>query len=492
MTDEQSSFRQIVKSTSILGGVQLFNIFIAIARSKIIAVLLGTTGFGIMGLLNSTISLIASLTNFGLNTSGVRSVSSISENEDKAKLSQIAAILRKLVILTGVLGALLTLISAPWLSRLTFGNGTYTISFILLSITLLFAQMNIGENALLQGTRNIKNLAKASLWGAFVSLIISIPIYYLFRFNGIVPAIIISSLITYFFTRFYAIKIKVPVIHIGFKKAIYEGRDILYMGLMLSFSFIITQATSYILRTYISHLGGLTEVGLYTAGFAIINNYVGMIFGAMATDFFPRLASVSKDIIKSIKIINQQAESTILILAPILIIFISFVNFVIFILYSNQFLDVSLMLQWAALGMFFKGASFPIAHIFLTKGDAKLYFINESIANLYVLTLNIVCYKYAGLDGIGFSFLIGYVLYFIQVYIVSKIKYGYKMSSQFVFLLSILFLITACCFLATILLSETYSFIVKIFLIIIVSAISVNELNKRLNIVDLIKDYKNR
>ena len=65
----ETSYRQIMKATSIFGGVQVINIIIQIIRSKVIAVLLGTTGVGVMGLLITTISFIAKLTGFGLNTS---------------------------------------------------------------------------------------------------------------------------------------------------------------------------------------------------------------------------------------------------------------------------------------------------------------------------------------------------------------------------------------------------------------------------------------
>ena len=41
---EQSSYREIFKSTSLFGGVQVFNILIAVIRTKFIAVLLGPAG----------------------------------------------------------------------------------------------------------------------------------------------------------------------------------------------------------------------------------------------------------------------------------------------------------------------------------------------------------------------------------------------------------------------------------------------------------------
>ena len=75
MSEKQSEYRQVMKATSIFGGVQVFTILIGIIRSKFIAILLGPIGMGVFGLLSSTISMIASLTNFGLETSAVKDIS---------------------------------------------------------------------------------------------------------------------------------------------------------------------------------------------------------------------------------------------------------------------------------------------------------------------------------------------------------------------------------------------------------------------------------
>lgn len=66
--------KSILKTTSLFGGVQVFQIIISIIRAKVIAVLLGPTGMGILGLLTASISLIGGLTGFGLGTSAVKNV----------------------------------------------------------------------------------------------------------------------------------------------------------------------------------------------------------------------------------------------------------------------------------------------------------------------------------------------------------------------------------------------------------------------------------
>ena len=67
----------------------------------------------------------------------------------------------------------------------------------------------------------------------------------------------------------------------------------LSLGFVISMSGLISLGASYIVRIYISNTGGVDDVGLYNAGFALINTYVGLVFTAMGTDYYPRLAAVA-------------------------------------------------------------------------------------------------------------------------------------------------------------------------------------------------------
>ena len=50
---EQEGYQTAFKATALFGGVQVINILVSILKSKIVALWLGTTGFGIMSLFNS-------------------------------------------------------------------------------------------------------------------------------------------------------------------------------------------------------------------------------------------------------------------------------------------------------------------------------------------------------------------------------------------------------------------------------------------------------
>jgi Polysaccharide biosynthesis protein. len=198
-----------MKATSLFGGVQFFQIIISVIRSKFVAVLLGPSGMGVVGLLASTTVLVTGLTNFGLSTSAVKNISEANATGNEERIAGVVSVMRRLVWITGALGTLLMLVFSPWLSEVTFGNRDYTLAFVWISITLLLNQLSSGQLVLLQGLRKLQHLAKANVYGSIGGLIITVPLYYKFGEKGIVPVIIIISFMTLFFSWYFAKKIKI-------------------------------------------------------------------------------------------------------------------------------------------------------------------------------------------------------------------------------------------------------------------------------------------
>lgn len=478
-----------MKATSIFGGVQVFNIIISIGRSKILAILLGPAGIGVLGLIMSTTKLISSLTNFGLGISAVKEIAIAFELGDEKQLAKTIVIVKRWIWFTGLFGALLTILLSPILSELTFGNKDYTIAFVWLSITLLLNQLTSGSFVFLQGLRKLKYLAKANVIGAALGLSVSVPIYYYLGVKGIVPAMIFTSILGFVVAYYFTRKVKTITVPVTSKEIKQKGKGMLMMGFMLSISGIMVLGVSYVIRIFINNNGGVEDVGLYNAGIAIISTYVGLLFTAMETDYFPRLSAVIHDDKKAIELINQQAEIAILILAPVLIVFLVFVDWIITILYSFEFIPIKEMIYWAAIGMFFRVAAWVVAFFFIAKGASKLFFWNELVTNIYTLVLNLVGYYYWGLTGLGLSYLISYLIYLIQIYTITNKIYNFRFSSSIIKIFLLQFLIAIICLVAAKLLSSPWSYGIGAIFILISMYYSFMELDKRLNLNDLFSKH---
>ncbi len=485
---QTSSYRSIFKATSLFGGVQVYQILIGVIRSKYIAVLLGPTGMGIMGLYQSTIELVKSVSALGLEQSAVRDISEANGSGNQKRVGQTVSTVRRLVWITGILGLVLTIILSPLLSLLTFGNNDYTWGFVFLSVTVLIDQLCVGQKVVIQGMRRLRNLAKASAIGATIGLIVSIPLYYWMGINGIVPTMILTSITAMIISWYYSRKIEVENVKVTVKEALYKGRTMVKMGIALSVSGILVTFFAYILRWFIREQGGVAAVGLFTAGYAIMNSYVGMVFKAMGTDYYPRLAAVNNDNEKCRKIINQQAEVAILILAPVVISCIILMPFIIRIIYSAEFLDATDYVLWAISGMMLKAISWSIAFSFIAKAEARLFIINETIGNVVFLALHLLGYYFYGLTGLGIAFLITQIEYVVQVYVIAHTRYQFRFTSSLTSVFTIQLVAVISSFLIVHIWHSTYAYIPLVMVLLVSGYYSITELEKRMHLMQVVKN----
>ena len=285
-----------MKATALFGGVRVFQIIIHIIRAKVVAMLIGPAGMGIHNLLKSTLDTVNHVTGCGLQTSAVRDIAKAHDGGDQERIDVVITSLRLIVWLTGLIGVLVVFFGSAPLSYFAFGNYEYSTAFKYLSIIMFATQLNTGQVALLQGTFHYKYLAKSSLIGNFLSLLLTIPLYYYLREKGIVPALIIASLITLYYSWNASRKVTFHYVKLPFSKLFLEGKGMLTLGLVLAIGSLIGNLSSYLMNIFISHSGSISDVGLYTAGTTIANSYIFLVMSSMSTDYVPRLSALNGNI----------------------------------------------------------------------------------------------------------------------------------------------------------------------------------------------------
>lgn len=492
MTENQSNYRQILKATSIFGGVQVFNILISIVRSKIIAVLLGPGGIGLLGMLNSTLDVVKTITGLGLTSSAVKEVSQAAGSNDIVKISYVLKSLRRWLYLTGILGFIATLALAPYLSKWTFGNSDYTWSFVCLSAVLFLSALSSGQIAALQGMRKISYMAKSSMIGSFIGLLLSLPLFFFFSYKGIVPSIIISAICTLILSTFYARKIKVIEVRQTFQESLKQGVGMIKLGIAMMFSGAMTIIVGYFLKAFITQNGGLDDAGIFQSGFSIAEGYFGLIFTAMATDYYPRLAAVNNDNVKLRGEVNKQAEMGLLLSFPIIIIALFLMPVVVRILYSATFMNSVPYVNWAMLGNIFKIGSWTMGYVLIAKGKSIIFTCTAVIFNSIFLFLNVLGYSYWGIEGVGIAFLVYYIVHFVGIYIICnrlfKIKYQRCFWNLFILILSLAVL----AFYMQSVRNVWIKYISAFLLLLISLYVSYSQINKRVDISQIMNEKFNK
>jgi O-antigen/teichoic acid export membrane protein len=424
-----TSYRTIFKATSLFGGVQVIQVILNLVRGKVIAVLLGAAGVGLNSLFISSVSMISNISGLGLSFTAVRDIAKAKESGDLERLSIIIKIFKRWLYATALLGFAGVLIFSPLLSLYTFKSYEYTVPFMFLAFMLLFGSLSAGNASVLQGTRNLKKYALHTLTGSLVGLIVSVPFYYIFGIKGVVPALIVSAFITFLFSIYYTSKIDLKSVNVSWKESYTQGLDMVKLGIAMMISVSIGSLVHYLINTYISNYGSIADLGLYQAGMAITSQSIGLVFTAMAIDYYPRLSAISDNNEKVKQMVNQQGEITMLIATPVLILLSVAAPLVIRLLYSAEFLPIVGFLRVIAFGMMFKAASYSIGAISFSKGDKKVFFFLEGIyMNASILLFSVIGYKINGLTGLSWAYLSMHIVYFIVINIVTKKLYNFSID----------------------------------------------------------------
>lgn len=480
----KSGYKSIFKGVVIFGGVQFLQIFISLIRGKATAYFLGPEGMGISGLLTSSLAMVITIAGLGCNVSCVKYLSTLNK-EDSSYGSYIKSA-QAIFIFIGLGGVLLTCLLSPLLSSTSFSSYEYIASYLVLSLYVMFSLYSSGLSSIFQGLQELKTIASGNIFTLLLGTICSIGMYFLFGRQAIVPVIIIPSFLSAVFFHFTLGK------RVLFKKDIVSDKklilfkDFVSLGLPMVLGSLMGNFTVYIINAFLSSVGSISDIGLYNAGMSISNQYIGLLFTAMGTDYFPRLASVvhSKDATN--EVVNQQGEIVILFALPLLSLMMISAPLLIRILLSPNFFVIETFIRIIAFGMFFKAISFCLGYISFAKGDKKTYLLFEAvIANILTIVLNCCGYYFGRLEGLAWSFLILYVVYYLMILFVCRIKYHYVISKELLMLSVIAGLSLTIVFLLTFI-NSLFEMMIAIGLTVGICIFSLFQLDKRIGLKDFV------
>lgn len=428
MASKQSNIsRMAMKAMGIFGGVQVMGILCSIIRTKLVAMWIGPVGIGLFGLFNNALEMIATGTNLGIRSSSVRDISQAHDKSDPGLISRMVTVVRKWSLWLGLAGALLTLVLAPALSQMTFGDSTHIWGFVALSVAVLLQALTNGEYAVLQGTSRLKRLASVTLWGTIVGLAVSVPLFYLLRERSILPSILAYAAALAAFAWLLRNR-EYPAASLSRRETFDMGKGFVKLGIFMTLGNFAGILASYAFNAWLNVNTSTEQVGFYQAGYTLINKYTGLILTALGMEYYPRLSKVADSRLRLRAFVSQEINVAIAVMAPVVALFILLRELVVWILYTPEFNVILTFVSWGMIGTIFRTLSWCLAFTILAKGDGKTYLWTEVASAIINLVLNIVFYRWWGLTGLGVAFLVSYLLYTIIVAVVYFRLYKLRIS----------------------------------------------------------------
>lgn len=423
-----STYRQILRSSALIGGSSMLNAVIGVARAKAMALMLGPAGFGLMAAFTTIADLTRSFAAMGINNSGVRQIAESAGSGDARRVARTITVLRRTAIVLGLVGALLLAVFSRQVAVLTFGDDAHWGAVALLSLAVFFRLVADGQGALLQGMRRIGDMAKLGVVGALLGSVVSVALVFWLREEGVAVSLVAVAGISLAASWWYSRSVTIEPTVMSAVEVRAEATALLRLGLAFMTSALLTMGAAYVVWLILIRDQGLHGAGLYQAAWAIGGIYVTFVLQAMGADFYPRLVAAAHDDAECNRLVNEQTHVSLLLAGAGVVATLILAPWVLSLLYSSEFTAATELLRWICLGMALRVITWPLGYVLVAKGKQALFIGADLTWTLANIGLTWLCVREFGLAGAGVAFFGSYLIHIFVVYPVCRSLSGFHWS----------------------------------------------------------------
>jgi len=424
------SYRQILRSSTLVGGASLLQMLIGLVRTKAFAVWLGPSGLGLMSVLGTVVDLARNLASLGLNASGVRRIAQAAASGEAARIERTARALRATAWVLGCVGGLALAAASPWVSQLTFGSTERATEIALLGAALWLRLVADGYGALVHGLRRIADMTRADLLAAAVGSLVAIGLVYAWRENGVAAALVAIAAMSALTSWWVARQAMQPMFRGPAAttagtvvpdaapaaapptraEIVAEAQVLLRGGLALMGSGLLTLGAAWAVRGVLVRHAGLEEAGLFQSAWALGGLLVGVVVQSMSADFYPRLVGVAQDNTAAARLVNEQMLVNLLVGGTGVLATMTLAPVALPLLYSRAFDGAQEALRWVCLGMALRVVTWPMGTLLVAKGAQARLLVADLVWAFTWVGLALAWVDTRGPAGAGMAFFAAYAV----------------------------------------------------------------------------------
>lgn len=427
--EQDTSHRQILRSSSIVGGAAVFNIVAGLIKTKLVAVLLGPAGVGLTVLLQNLMQTFVAVAGLSLGSVGTRQIAEANGAGDQRQAAVVRRALFWAVVALAIGGGVVFVLALPWITGALAAGSDFGGPVAWLAIGVALSVVTQGQSALLTGYRQIGNLARLSILSVNIAAAIGIAAILVWGIGGIITFVLAPIVVTAIIGQFYVARVPaVPRVKVTVAELKAQWSAMLRFGVALTLAATAVTSGQLAARVVIQRVLGEEAVGHFQASWLVSVTYIGFVLQAMGTDFFPRITAAIGDRIAANALVNEQTEVALLLAAPVLLGSLGAAPWIVPLLYSHAFAPAVAVLQWQVLGDVLKIASWPLGFLILASGASRAYMVSEIVAILVLLAVLCLMLPAVGLEASGLAVVAMYLAYLPCVYVIARARTGFGWS----------------------------------------------------------------
>ncbi len=414
--DQHGPIRAII----LFGGSQAANVIISIVRTKLVALLLGPGGIGLLGLYSSLRDIAINIGGLGMSTSGVRQMAR--EQTDKDALARIAQVMVVSLAIQGIIAATIIYLLRDTLTKFMFPVEVPRSSLAAVCFSIGLLLLASGLSAVIQGMRRYDYLVRVIVGGALIGTVLGISAIVLLGRQGlglfVLGLAIGQTVVAIWYFRKSAPDGIFSRSPLGEQLTRWAG--IARLGLAFMFSVLLANLSLLVMRSLLQDRLGLDALGQFEAAWTLSTTYLGFVLNAMSLDFLPRLSAVIDNRERAGAVINRQIQLSLIFAGPVILVTIGIAPLALRLFYSQQFAEAATILQVQSLGNIFRLTALSLAFSAAAAGKGGTYSLLQIILNFSLGGLSWFWIDRLGINATGAAFLTSYMIFSTASYLVAK------------------------------------------------------------------------
>ena len=427
----------LFKNTSYLLTARIAKFAVGFIRAKLVAILLGTIGAGIISQLNQLTLLLSQFSMQNMNDGLVKEISE-SNKQEKEFGQKLAGLIKSYVIMVIIILSLVLAISMYFSKELTvyfFGDIKYYGYLFIGLASFPILVINSISFAILKSFKQIKYIARSELIVLFINLLLFIPMIYFWGLTGAVIHIALALVSILIVNHYYAQTIilsSVKITYIDILRAKITRKAIRELFVFVGYGLTAGMALNFtdtITRTIIVTKLGIDAIGLYSPVIIWASLFTGFIMPSIDTYLYPRFCECKSDP-EMIGVMNDSLRFVTLLMVPFILISIPIRFQIIPLFYSYDFKVAGNYLPWHFLGTLIYLWMYIFWRAMMPTGRIKIEGVLVIIMCIIDFILVYVMVPGFGLYAYMLKFLISPILFFVFYFIFWKKAIHFKLDLE--------------------------------------------------------------
>lgn len=424
--------REILRAISKTGAGTLLSLFFAAATMKIVALMAGPQGIGLLSLIRQTQQTATVIGSYGGQTAVVQGLASREGGERKSFLETVLGyyLVGSLVVVIGLLSF------SGYLGPLIFGEEVRSSEMIIRFITIpaVIGIAFLFVNGVLNGYRAIGRLAVSQIGASLGMLIFAYPVMLLYGrgYHAAMVFLLAIGILTgvlvglFFAARGEWLK-DLRWRNFGRFNSL-DSRSFISYSAVTLITALTGTGTVLALRAMVVNVKGLATAGIFDVAWTLSMMYVMVALNSFNTYYLPTLSATAGEK-ERVLLIQNLFRISLLLMVPVITAVIALKPLIVTILYSGEFKPALEIIRWMLIGDFLKVVCWILAMPMLAYADLRVFLGSEIIFNFILLAGGGVALKVWGsIEGVGIAFLGHYIIYFVFVLTYAARKYKFKLT----------------------------------------------------------------